>query len=117
MTNTMMNTIANGIVARLAGIGINLDASAETILTMVGWDDVRAMGKEARSALYAYALERAEDKAWWDVCGIVGSYIDEEYYNDNIDAFIEYQSHMDEPDFDWDFYSDWHKDMYGYRPR
>jgi hypothetical protein len=30
--------------------------------------------------------------------------------------FIEYCTHMDEPDFDWDFYSDWHKDLYGFRP-
>ena len=31
--------------------------------------------------------------------------------------FLEYASHKDEPDFDWDFYSDWHKDIYGFRPR
>ena len=31
-------------------------------------------------------------------------------------AFHEYASHKDEPDFDWDFYSDWHKDIYGCRP-
>ena len=30
--------------------------------------------------------------------------------------FLEYASHMNEPDFDWSFYSDWHKDIYGYRP-
>lgn len=31
--------------------------------------------------------------------------------------FLEYASHKDEADFDWDFYSDWHKDVYGFRPR
>lgn len=31
--------------------------------------------------------------------------------------FLEYASHKDEPNFDWDFYSDWHKDIYGFRPR
>ena len=31
--------------------------------------------------------------------------------------FLEYASHKNEPDFDWDFYSDWHKDIYGFRPR
>ena len=46
----------------------------------------------------------------------IGHYYDRKYYYDNIDAFREYQSHMGEPNFDWDFYSDWHKDMYGFRP-
>lgn len=31
--------------------------------------------------------------------------------------FLEYASHKGEPDFDWDYYSDWHKDLYGFRPR
>lgn len=31
--------------------------------------------------------------------------------------FLEYASHKGEDDFDWDFYSDWHKDIYGFRPR
>lgn len=31
--------------------------------------------------------------------------------------FLEYASHKDEPNFDWGFYSDWHKDLYGFRPR
>lgn len=30
--------------------------------------------------------------------------------------FLEYASHKGEADFDWDFYSDWHKDLYGFRP-
>lgn len=30
--------------------------------------------------------------------------------------FLEYASHKNEPDFDWDFYSDWYKDLYGHRP-
>ena len=33
-------------------------------------------------------------------------YYDEKFYHDNIDAFLEYQSRMNEPDFDWGFYSD-----------
>lgn len=117
MTNAMMNTIAGKIEERLANNGIFVDASAETVVTMIGWEDLKAIGKEARHDLYAYALDRADGNEWWDVCCLVGAYNDEEYYNDNIDAFLEYESHMDEPDFDWSFYSDWHKDMYGYRPR
>lgn len=38
-------------------------------------------------------------------------------YRDYAEAdFLEYASHKNEPDFDWDFYSDWHKDLYGFRP-
>ena len=117
MTTAILNTIANGFVARMVDKGICIDADINNILTLIGWDDVKAMSKEVRNDFYAYALDRADDEAWWDVCGLVGRYIDEEYYNDNIDAFHEYESHMDEPNFDWDFYSDWHKDMYGFRPR
>ena len=39
------------------------------------------------------------------------------YREENLADFLEYESHKDEEGFDWDFYSDWHKDMYGYRPR
>ena len=31
--------------------------------------------------------------------------------------FLEYASHKNEPTFNWDYYSDWHKDIYGFRPR
>ena len=55
----------------------------------------------------------AEKGVYWDI----QHYWHEKYYYDNIDAFLEYQSHMGEHDFDWGFYSDWHKDMYGFRPR
>lgn len=50
---------------------------------------------------------------FWELVGIS----DEAYYNANIADFLEYKSHMGEPDFDWGFYSDWHKDIYGFRPR
>lgn len=45
------------------------------------------------------------------------SHLEDDLYREYaMDDFLEYQSHMDEPDFDWDFYSDWHKDIYGFRP-
>lgn len=46
--------------------------------------------------------------------------LDEVYYYDNLESereLHEYAKHMNEPDFDWDYYSDWHKDVYGFRPR
>lgn len=46
------------------------------------------------------------------------NYVEHEaYYDSNIDKFNEYCTHMNEPDFDWGFYSDWHKDLFGFRPR
>lgn len=47
------------------------------------------------------------------------SLLDEVHYYDNIESereFHEYAKHMNEPDFDWNYYSDWHKDIYGFRP-
>ena len=45
------------------------------------------------------------------------NYVEETaYYDANIEKFLEYKSHMKDPDFDWDFYSDWHKDLFGFRP-
>lgn len=41
---------------------------------------------------------------------------DEEYREENMEAFKAYEARMHEPDFDWSYYSDWHKDMFGYRP-
>lgn len=44
--------------------------------------------------------------------------IEEEKYREYAEAdFLEYASHKNEPNFDWGYYSDWHKDLYGFRPR
>lgn len=44
------------------------------------------------------------------------SYEHNRYYEHSIKDFREYAKRKNEPDFDWDFYSDWHKDIYGFRP-
>lgn len=44
--------------------------------------------------------------------------IEDKLYRDYAEAdFLEYAKHKNEDGFDWGFYSDWHKDIYGYRPR
>lgn len=44
--------------------------------------------------------------------------IHDEKYREYAEAdFLEFAKHKGEEGFDWDFYSDWHKDLYGYRPR
>jgi hypothetical protein len=83
-------------------------------------DDFIAMGDDKLHDLFEQlevkmihnTASKLEEEIWAEI----ECYYDHKYYYDNIDAFDEYRSHMGEPDFDWDFYSDWHKDMYGFRP-
>lgn len=49
--------------------------------------------------------------------------LDKIYYDENIDRFNEFcekhingKSRDEIDDATWDYYSDWHKDMYGHRP-
>ena len=80
-------------------------------------DDIKAMNRDDRQALHKYFMSKYdltedEDRVYW----LLDAVESEEYYEANIKEFREYESHMNEPDFDWDFYSDWQKDMFGYRP-
>ena len=85
---------------------------------------IKAMNKEERRAL-RNALDAILDpqpcgEEWEDAYSVYEclNYIeDEEYREENMDAFRAYEAKMGEPDFDWSFYSDWHKDMFGFRPR
>lgn len=103
---------------RLATINVIINFSLPVECLTV--DDFIAMSDDAVSDIEkqlgrkidAMTATDAEKGVYWDIL----NYWDEKYYYDNIDAFLEYKSHMNEPDFDWDFYSDWHKDMYGFRP-
>ena len=66
---------------------------------------------DERDSIYQYAdLIRG---AYWGL-----SNADHIAYREYAEAdFLEYAKHKDEPDFDWGYYSDWHKDIYGFRPR
>ena len=87
-------------------------------------DDIRAMTQDERDALYNALCAILDpqpcgeewDDAYYVYCTLTNVW-DEEYFEENIDAFKAYEARMGEPDFDWGFYSDWHKDMYGFRPR
>lgn len=104
---------------RLANINVTINFALPIECLVV--DDFIAMDDDALDVLYHMLMHKVdmqtasddEEVIFWEI----GHYYDEKYYYDNIDAFNEYQKHMSEPDFDWDFYSDWHKDMYGFRPR
>lgn len=88
------------------------------------FDNLKRMTHEERNNLYVSlqskmdeCISKGEDwSIYYDCYNNVVEFNDREYYYENIDAFREYASHMNEPDFDWDYYSDWHKDLYGVRP-
>lgn len=100
---------------------INVTINFELPVECLTVDDFVAMSDDALKAIQSRIASKmnaetaSDDEAelYWSI----EYYWDNKYYEDNIDAFDEYRSHMGEPDFDWDFYSDWHKDMYGFRPR
>lgn len=106
---------------KLASINVTIDF--ELPIECLTVDDYAAMPDDKVNAILNRLNERIllhfEDvsEAECDAFATISWYYHEKYYYDNIDAFLEYQSHMGEPDFDWSFYSDWHKDMYGFRPR
>lgn len=86
-------------------------------------DQIKAMSKEERrefrNSLNEILNTQSCDEEW-DVAyrqsNLLWAIEDEEYREDNWEKFREYELKMHEPDFDWGFYSDWHKDMFGYRP-
>jgi hypothetical protein len=109
---------------RLASINVTINF--ELPVECYSMDDIIVMDAVKRDTLYHELQNEYED----DVYNIrhmsdmrrmlflaLEAFFEDSYYYENINAFREYQSHMNEPNFDWDFYSDWHKDMYGFRPR
>lgn len=104
---------------RLATINVTINFELPTECLTI--DDFIAMGDDALNAIEkrlmakmdAHTATEDEKELYWEI----SAYWDNQYYYDNIDKFHEYEKHMNEPDFDWDFYSDWHKDIFGFRPR
>ena len=89
-------------------------------------EEIRSMSRAERNDLYneldrkleelMYSEDRGAWKETYEQYTFLNSIMDEIYREENYDKFREYELRMNEPDFDWDYYSDWHKDMYGYRP-
>lgn len=82
----------------------------------------KAVKEKAESIMYKYfysddnTVSKDEKDEAYDIYCTINDIEDDEYRDENMAAFKEYAARMDEPDFDWDYYSDWHKDMFGYRP-
>lgn len=78
--------------------------------------------RELSAILESFPSDEVWDKTYREYCTL-NAILDERYRVENqaeFDAF--YREHIEgrswseiNPD-DWDYYSDWHKDMYGYRP-
>lgn len=99
----------------------------------VTYEEFEQMNEEERKTLWTKINVVLDQNGWvdgvnlWDVvyetyCNIT-AVEDAEYYARNIDAFNEFVRDniegraYDEIDADtWGTYSDWHKDMYGFRP-
>ena len=97
------------------------------------YDEIKAMDKTARreldntlnTLLDNYMRTREGDwDATYSVYRTLRDIEDAEYYDENIDAFTAWckehiygKARKDIDDATLDFYSDWHKDIYGYRPR
>lgn len=125
-----MNTIE-----RLATIGITIEVSVDTAKEICKADkflmtkdeyfsltpseryQLRTEASDVMDAHYCGNLEgedffRIAEKFYWSA----HEWEDEKYREENMEKFLAYEKRMNEPDFDWDYYSDWHKDMFGYRP-
>ena len=106
-------------IERLASINVSIDFALPVECLSV--DDFSSMPHDVLMDIWAEMgrlmdsrkATREQEALYWEI----DAYEQDRYYYDHIEAFREFESHKDEPDFDWDFYSDWHKDMFGYRPR
>lgn len=94
-------------------------------LLSVEWSDIENMSKDERRALRnqcndileSLLATRPEWKIAYSVDNMLYEIENAEFFNESIDSFNEYCTHKGEPDFDWGLYSDWHKDLFGVRPR
>ena len=105
----------NSFLKTLEAKGVTVDVeNLESLITCIGWKDIGNMTKEEVNEFRDYVnikLSTCEfDSDEWDMWYGVYLMIDEA-------ELFEYAKKKNEPDFDWDFYSDWYKDVYGFRPR
>ena len=83
---------------------------------------VDKLGDELESLMYSDD-RNAWNETYEEYC-ILNSILDEVYREENQESFDKFVNEYIrgksweeiDPD-DWSFYSDWHKDMYGFRPR
>ena len=93
---------------------INVTINFELPISCLAYDDIKAMDREQRAKLRTVVSDNYDE--YRDQYWLLNEVEDDEYREENMEKFREYEARMNEPDFDWDYYSDWHKDMFGYRP-
>lgn len=94
-------------------------------LLSIEYDDIKAMSRDERNALRTQCYDILESllatRPEWSIAYRVEVMLynieQKEFFEASYDDFKEFESHMGEPDFDWGLYSDWHKDLFGFRPR
>ena len=71
--------------------------------------------RKLRDKLSDQMLDQMNDKwlEWYEEYSKITNILDERWREENYEDFRKYELKMGDPDFDWGFYSDWHKDMYG----
>lgn len=107
----MTNSVIVSMVVKACGISVK---EAEELV------EVENVQAERLYVDCAYEEQRdAEEQAYWDEV----EREEREYYERNIAPFRAWaKEHIwDKKSYeilaeDWDFYSDWHKDLYGFRP-
>lgn len=103
---------------RLATINVTIDfALPFECYTYADWADMDTVALSDLFSALSKKMDnmvatKQEESLYWEI----SCFYDQEFYNRTIDDFREYCTHKDEPDFDWSFYSDWHKDLFGFRP-
>lgn len=94
---------------------MNVTVDFEIPVECLTYDDIKAMSREQRHELWKFASDNYDEYS--DLYWLVDEVDHDIFFEENIAQFREYESHMGEEDFDWGFYSDWHKDFFGFRPR
>lgn len=78
--------------------------------------DFNVLGDLVDLTFYDDAYKEYHDLVWKTYLEVENA--EDEAYREYAEAdFLEFASHKGEEGFDWDMYSDWHKDLYGFRPR
>lgn len=78
--------------------------------------DAESIWQNAQSIIREHAVDAFEDIVDALVADRLALYCDEEREEMGL---VEYSRHLDNGDegYSWDFYSDWFKDVFGFRPR
>ena len=112
--NSFLNTLADN------GITVDVE-NLESLIPCLTYKAIKNMNVEERLELSKVASSKLDsinlDDPEWDMWYGIEVDLDAVREYEDIDELHEYSKKMGTPEFDYDFYSDWYKDVYGIRPR